>query len=226
MLSGSEVTTVSAGVVGYLAIGGLVVLTRLRRAGVAKQLRMMRGGVVPKPPRWKIGMFAAVVALGGMATWPLVLLHFTYRWLECKRSEREQMIRAAKFQRDQDEYEKWAEVWRRKREREEVWRKYAALDLLGLRYARLSGVGELRCNACGHVAAIVSFTHGFSHAGSESQTGYQCLACGEFETRHGPSPDCAVQVQYCACGGPLSRGHILFCTKCRSTRLEYLMTGV
>jgi hypothetical protein len=97
----------------------------------------------------------------------------------------------------------------------------------GLKFSRMGGVGAISCQDCGFRQPIISFIHGFT-SGPEASAdeGRQCLQCGEITTVHLEGNPPVNDIPRCECGGELSREHVLFCPKCRSTKLDYGMTEI
>ena len=89
-----------------------------------------------------------------------------------------------------------------------------------LMHQYMGGAGDIVCEECFYQEHIVSFLHGFG-PDAWTNTGYQCQSCGKFQSiERAYKLD---QIPTCECGGKLSRDEVLFCPKCRSTKLDYLM---
>lgn len=91
----------------------------------------------------------------------------------------------------------------------------------GLYFDSTGGAGAIRCNACGHEQGITSFLHsGSSPEDGWCESGFQCQSCGSFQTI---SNAVLTTEERCACGGELSRDKVIFCPKCKSRDVRYLM---
>lgn len=87
----------------------------------------------------------------------------------------------------------------------------------GLMFTSIGGAGKIVCSDCGYSAKIVCFLHGTENC----TTGYQCQFCGQFVQVNDSQSD--VVGKLCQCGGTLSRQEELFCPRCRSRNVDYLM---
>ena len=114
-------------------------------------------------------------------------------------------------------------------------------EKLGLRpdedylcFSRMGGVGVIRCKDCGHEEEIVCFTHGFMSC----HIGRQCPHCHAFavENNEGQEyhefgestedficPECGEVIRKKEENILKGNGDPLFCPKCHSPRLEYVM---
>ena len=86
-----------------------------------------------------------------------------------------------------------------------------------LTFGTIGGAGVLVCGDCNYSVKIISFLHGTN----DCTTGYQCQSCGQFVQVNDSLSD--VIEKGCQCGGNLSREEKLFCPKCGSKRVRYLM---
>jgi DNA-directed RNA polymerase subunit RPC12/RpoP len=97
----------------------------------------------------------------------------------------------------------------------------------GIRFCYMGGVGKIHCEDCGHSKKVSSSIHGLIIPGSNefgSATGYQCLTCGKFAMISHENIDGVMSGEIkCKCSGELSRDHVLFCPKCKSKNLSYVM---
>ena len=87
-----------------------------------------------------------------------------------------------------------------------------------LYFYRMGGEGIIRCIDCDYSERIVSFLHGF---GEWSSTGFQCQKCGRFHAIDDGKEN--AKLIKCECGGSLEREKPLFCPKCQSKILLYLI---
>lgn len=94
---------------------------------------------------------------------------------------------------------------------------------------KTGGVGVINCYKCGFNEEITSFTHGMH----SSTSGVQCQSCGKFLTRNkdkreifGGEPGNMLAEKKCECGGKLEREEPLFCPKCKSHNLNYVITYI
>lgn len=90
-----------------------------------------------------------------------------------------------------------------------------------LYFKDIFGGGIIRCHGCGFKEEINCSTHGFSHIG-DFYNGYQCQSCGKFHiiTSYGNEKP---KINNCSCGGKLSRENPIFCPKCKTTDVSYLL---
>lgn len=86
-----------------------------------------------------------------------------------------------------------------------------------LTFGTIGGAGILVCGDCNYSVKIISFLHGTN----DCTTGYQCQSCGQF-VQVNDSLSGLIE-KGCQCGGNLSREEKLFCPKCRSKNVHYLM---
>lgn len=191
---------ISTIVAGYLAIGVLVALVGPGRREIAEQVDRARGTSVTRAltGRPEVPEWKLVV-FRVLITIAMVLVWPTVLWA------------AYTAKRQSDDWE----------------REYEERVAQGLEFSRMGGAGEIVCEDCGFREEVVSFTHGQTDEGEPSCTeGRQCLQCGKFYDvdRIGNPP--RERVPSCDCGGELSRDHILFCPKCRSKKLEYMMAYI
>ena len=85
-----------------------------------------------------------------------------------------------------------------------------------LEFPLMGGAGRIICHDCGYMKDIISFVHG-----DGCTAGYQCQSCGEFVEIDDIRED---EIEAgCTCGGALSRNHKLFCPRCKSHNLRYLV---
>ena len=84
-------------------------------------------------------------------------------------------------------------------------------------FSDIGGAGRIVCGDCGYSVKIVSFLHGAGNC----TTGYQCQSCGRFVQVNDSLLDTVENG--CQCGGTLSRQKKLFCPKCRTKNVRYLM---
>ena len=102
-------------------------------------------------------------------------------------------------------------------------------------FSRMGGAGVIRCKDCGHKEEIVSFTHGFTSC----DIGRQCPHCHAFVVEHNEGQEFhqfgeATQDFICPeCGEVIRKKEEvilkgnddpLFCPKCHSPRLEYMIS--
>lgn len=93
----------------------------------------------------------------------------------------------------------------------------------GVTFSNMGGAGTIRCFECGFQERITSFMHGFADNGERNcYEGRQCLSCGKFHVVYGQGEPIRRDEKSCECGGTLSRDHKLFCTPCRSQRLQFV----
>lgn len=94
-----------------------------------------------------------------------------------------------------------------------------------LYFHKIAGEGEIRCMLCNYSEDIISFTHGYEKLPSRKRTGtkgYQCEDCGKFHCINGFEGESDI-VKNCDCGGKLQRDKILFCPRCKSHSVGYLL---
>jgi len=155
-----------------------------------------RGISVLFTPAWKVALFVVIMTLAMVFFWPFLLSH----------------------------------LWQEKRERNTSIQAYEARVAQGLEFSRrMGGAGEILWREGDFRQEIISFIHGVKDgpdgpdgpidAGTE---GRQCLTCGMFQSVDWP----ADRIVECKCGGKLSRDHFLFCPKCRSRKLKYVMSYI
>ena len=94
--------------------------------------------------------------------------------------------------------------------------------------SHLGGAGRIICSDCGHTDNVISFIHGFDENGNcnDGLTGYQCQSCGEFHILSDTDMAEKERPFTCSCGGELSRDKSIFCPKCRSYNMDYLMNCI
>lgn len=114
-------------------------------------------------------------------------------------------------------------------------------EKLGLRpdedylcFSRMGGVGVIRCKDCGHEEEIVCFTHGFMSC----HIGRQCPHCHAFAVEYNEGqeyhefgestedficPECGEVIRKKEENILKGNDDPLFCPKCHSPRLEYVM---
>lgn len=80
----------------YLAVGVLVLLSPPARAEIAKQVRQVRGTPLVNaitardaPPEWKVVLYGAILAVGAVLLWPLLVLHLVQQRKQEMREQRE-----------------------------------------------------------------------------------------------------------------------------------------
>jgi hypothetical protein len=94
-----------------------------------------------------------------------------------------------------------------------------------LYFHKIAGEGEIRCMLCNYSEDIISFTHGYEKLPSRKRTGtkgYQCEDCGKFHAINGFEGESDI-VKNCDCGGKLQRDKTLFCPRCKSQSVGYLL---
>ena len=97
----------------------------------------------------------------------------------------------------------------------------------GTQFQMMGGCGTIHCRKCDFSEDITSFMHGKTVEGEDCcTTGYQCLSCGKFKGIYSEGHKRDAVEPLCECGGILSRDHILFCPKCKSTDLSYGMISI
>lgn len=88
-----------------------------------------------------------------------------------------------------------------------------------LYFDHTNGKGKILCNQCGHLEDIISFIHGLQETGSLS--GYQCQSCGRFHRLTDQQE--LLTDKKCDCGGDLSRDKPVFCPKCVSKDVSFIL---
>jgi hypothetical protein len=104
-------------------------------------------------------------------------------------------------------------------------KQYKALEIgpaEGVEFSRMGGQGTIHCTECNFSDDITSFMHGMTESGERCcTTGLQCLSCGKFLAVYSEADQPHDAGTRCACGGELSRNHVLFCPQCLSRKLQY-----
>ena len=117
-------------------------------------------------------------------------------------------------------------------------------EKLGLRpdedylcFSRMGGAGVIMCKDCGHEEEIISFTHGMMLC----DIGRQCPHCHAFVVEHNEGqsfhqfgetasdficPECGAVIRKKEEDFLKGNDDPLFCPKCHSPRLQYLMSFI
>ena len=117
-------------------------------------------------------------------------------------------------------------------------------EKLGLRpdedylcFSRMGGAGVIKCKDCGHEEEIVCFTHGMKSC----NIGRQCPHCHAFVVEHNEGqsfhefgeaasdficPECGTVIRKKEENFLKGNDDPLFCPKCHSPRLQYLMSYI
>ncbi len=99
-----------------------------------------------------------------------------------------------------------------------IQHKHPQNNLLYFNY--IPGAGKLTCNKCHFHSEIIGFLHGEDEIGIKT-TGFQCQNCGMFKsiTDNIVNPKNTI----CNCGGTFKRDNPIFCPKCKSENITYIM---
>lgn len=92
-----------------------------------------------------------------------------------------------------------------------------------LYYSGMGGAGTIRCNCCDFSQEIVSFLHSFGDD-PWNKAGFQCQECGKFQAIERDMDNS--QGRKCECGGKLKRKKPLFCPKCKTNSVSYVMSYI
>lgn len=100
-------------------------------------------------------------------------------------------------------------------------------------FSRMGGAGVIMCKDCGHEEEIISFTHGMMSC----DIGRQCPHCHAFVVEHNDRgfnetasdficPECGAVIRKKEEDFLKGNDDPLFCPKCHSPRLQYLMSYI
>jgi DNA-directed RNA polymerase subunit M/transcription elongation factor TFIIS len=88
-----------------------------------------------------------------------------------------------------------------------------------LYYWRIGGAGAIKCLKCDFKENIISFLHGADD--DWNKTGYQCQKCGKFHViENGLNIS---EIRKGNCGGDLEREKPIFCPKCKTKKVTFLL---
>lgn len=96
-----------------------------------------------------------------------------------------------------------------------------------LYFDKIPGTGNIVCKDCDHTEIMIGFTHGFDVKSNKrtGKSGCQCQDCGKLYAISSFEKEKPI-IKNCDCGGTIQRELPLFCPKCKSTNIMYLLKNI